>query len=323
MKLPSNGMIRDRIGTRLISKREVWPVRSNRASEIGHHCIRYLYYMRTAWQEKPLPELGLLKIFEEGKVQERAVSDMLREIGLQVNQQQRGIDLKAYEIGGQIDGNSCPLIEEDWPDWPRTDDGKLMWVPTEIKTMSPWIWDSINTYEDLIHSDKHWLRKYPGQLQIYMLGIEQPLGLFILKNKTTYDIKDVWVPLDYDLANSLLDKATRINECMAKGEPPEGVETGYCRQCPFNVLCRPLITSGAGAEIFENAELEELLAVREQYAEDRKIFDQADRKVKATFKELPETFIVGDWFVDGKIIQRKAIPAKPESSYIKRTITRL
>jgi len=321
--IPKNGMISARIDANLLADREVWPVRSNRASEIGHHCIRYLYYMRTAWQEKPLPDLGLLKIFKEGNVQERAVAEMLRTAGLQINQQQRGIDLKEYQIGGQIDGNSCPIVEADWPDWPRLDNGKPMWVPTEIKTMSPWIWDKINSYDDLIHSDKHWLRKYPGQLQIYMLGIEQPIGVFILKNKVSYDLKDIWIPLDYDLANELLDKATRINEAVAAGEPPEGVETSYCRQCPFNLICKPLITSGAGVEIFENSELEELLELRAENAENRKLFEQADRKVKTIFKDLPETFIVGNWFVEGKVIQRKEVPARPASSYIKRTITKL
>ena len=322
MNLPQNGMIAEKIRAGLLAKREVWPVRSNRASAMGHHCIRHLYYLRTAWEQMPMHDVGLLEIFEEGNVQERNVEDMLRRFGLQLNQQQRAISMETYEIGGQIDGNCHPSIPEDWPDWPLEDNGKPMWVPTEIKSMSPWIWDSINTYEDLVNSDKHWLRRYPGQLQIYLLGIEKPVGLLILKNKVTYRIKDIWVPLDYGLANEMLDKATAVNEAIAKNEAPDRVETGYCRECPFNVICQPLITTGAGAEIFDNPELEELLEIRDKNAESRTLFDQADRKVKAMIKELPETFICGDWFVEGKVVEKKEFTVAA-SSYIKRTISRL
>jgi len=322
MNLPQNGMIAEKIRAGLLAKREVWPVRSNRASAMGHHCIRHLYYLRTAWEQMPMHDVGLLEIFEEGNVQERNVEDMLRRFGLQLNQQQRAISMETYEIGGQIDGNCHPSIPEDWPGWPLEDNGKPMWVPTEIKSMSPWIWDSINTYEDLVNSDKHWLRRYPGQLQIYLLGIEKPVGLLILKNKTTYRIKDIWVPLDYELANEMLDKASAVNEAIAKNEAPDRVETGYCRECPFNVICQPLITTGAGAEIFDNPELEELLEIRDKNAESRTLFDQADRKVKAMIKELPETFICGDWFVEGKVVEKKEFTVAA-SSYIKRTISRL
>jgi len=322
MNLPQNGMIAEKIRAGILSQREEWPVRSNRASEMGHPCVRYLYYMRTAWNQRPLPDVGLLEIFEEGKVQERNTEEMLRRFGLQLNQQQRAIDLAHYEISGSIDGNTVPININEWPDWPLEDNGKPMWVPTEIKSMSPWIWDSINSYEDIIASDKHWIKKYPGQLQIYLLGIEKPVGLLILKNKTTYRIKDIWVPLDYDLANQMLDKASAVNKAIAKDAAPDRLETGYCRECPFNVICQPLITTGTGAEIFENPELEELLEIRDQNAEASKLYNQADKKVKDMIKELPEVFICGDWFVEGKLVQKKEFTVAA-SSYMKRTISRL
>jgi hypothetical protein len=51
-------MIVDRI---LESKKpQLYPVHSNRASELGHECLRYLVYNRTRWQEKALPSPNLM-----------------------------------------------------------------------------------------------------------------------------------------------------------------------------------------------------------------------------------------------------------------------
>ena len=123
MNLPQNGMIAEKVRAGILAKREVWPVRSNRASAMGHQCMRHLNYLRTAWKEMPMPNVGLLEIFEEGNVQERNVEEMLRQAGLQLNQQQRGINLEAYEIGGRIDGNTVPINVGEWAVWPLEDDG--------------------------------------------------------------------------------------------------------------------------------------------------------------------------------------------------------
>jgi len=324
MNLPQNGMIAEKIRAGILAAREEWPVRSNRASEIGNPCIRYLYYMRTAWKERPLPDVGLLEIFEEGNVQERTVDEMLRKFGLGLNQQQRSIDLIAYEISGSIDGSTCPRLEDEWPDWPREENGALMWVPTEIKSMSPWIWDTINSYEDIVNSDKHWIRKYPSQLQVYLWGMEKPVGVLILKNKVTYRIKDIWVPLDYTLGDQIMEKAKAVNEAIAKGEAPDRNESSQCRQCAFNVICQPLITTGAGAEIFEDPELEEALNLRAENAAAKSDYDRADRKLKAILKdrEAPEMFICGDWLSESKLVEKKAFSVAA-SSYYKRTFTKL
>ena len=118
MNLPNNGVISQHVRDGILASREEWPVHSNRASEIGNPCHRYLYYMRTAYKERPLPDVGLLEIFKEGNYQERATVELLSEHGIELNQQQRSIDLKAYEISGSIDGSVHPRLASDFPDWP-------------------------------------------------------------------------------------------------------------------------------------------------------------------------------------------------------------
>src|SRR5438309_8002720 len=49
------------------SKIEQWPVRSNRASELGHPCERFLTYNRVAWRHARLPDVGLQYVFDEGR----------------------------------------------------------------------------------------------------------------------------------------------------------------------------------------------------------------------------------------------------------------
>jgi len=64
-------MIVDRI---LESKKpQLYPVHSNRASELGHECLRYLVYNRTRWQEKALPSPNLML-----KLAKRAIAKRLK-----------------------------------------------------------------------------------------------------------------------------------------------------------------------------------------------------------------------------------------------------
>ena len=50
-----------------------WPVNSNRASQLGHECVRYHVYERTRWQEKSLHGVGLQMVFDMGREIEEIV----------------------------------------------------------------------------------------------------------------------------------------------------------------------------------------------------------------------------------------------------------
>jgi hypothetical protein len=75
-------------------KIELWPVSSNRASEMGHPCERYLVYLRTRGNERVLHDVGLQFVFDEGKVHEKAVLRDLEDAGIEVIEQQRPFEWK-------------------------------------------------------------------------------------------------------------------------------------------------------------------------------------------------------------------------------------
>jgi len=81
-------------------KRRVSPCRSNRASQIGHPCLRYLTYCRKDWKQKVLPSVELLWIFEMGNLIEEMAVKRLTKAGLLVTQQQRDFEEPKQGITG-------------------------------------------------------------------------------------------------------------------------------------------------------------------------------------------------------------------------------
>ena len=81
-----------------------WPVNSNRASQLGHECVRYHVYERTRWQEKSLHGVGLQMVFDMGREIEEIVLKELREAGFQIHEGQRAFSWPEYGITGSIDG---------------------------------------------------------------------------------------------------------------------------------------------------------------------------------------------------------------------------
>jgi len=49
------------------------------------------------------------------------------------------------------------------------------------------------------------------------VGYGEPVGVLILKNKVSCRLKDIWVPLDYELGNEIMEKAKAVNKAIAKG----------------------------------------------------------------------------------------------------------
>ena len=82
MNLPNNGVISQHVRDGILASREEWPVHSNRASEIGNPCHRYLYYMRTAYKERPLPDVGLLEISRKETTRNGLLSNCFPSTGL-------------------------------------------------------------------------------------------------------------------------------------------------------------------------------------------------------------------------------------------------
>lgn len=284
------------------SRMKQWPCRSNRASELGHPCLRYLVLNRTRWQEKALPDVELQLVFDLGNVFEQVVLNDLKEAGFTVIEQQRPFEWKEYQITGHIDGKL--LIDSQA-------------YPLEIKSMSPYMFDSINTKEDMLNSKFAYMQKYPAQVILYCLMAEKEKGLMLLKNKSTGKLKEVWIDLDYDLGEKLIQKAESINKHVNTGTMPDPIEwdDNICGKCGFLHICGP---DRVGKEI-EFLEDETLLSELEDYHRLKPMaqeFKQIDEILK---KKLDgRKGVIGDFLIDGSYRKRISydLPAEIKSKYI-------
>ncbi len=309
-------MIVERIMEAKASKMQQWPVRSNRASELGHPCLRYLVFNRTRWQEKSLPPPSLQLVFDIGNdIEERVMRD-LKEAGFQVIEQQRGFEWKEYDITGTVDMKI--LI-----------DGKA--VPCEVKSMSPFMFESINSIQDMLQSKYAYMQKYPAQLSLYLLMDNKERGLFLIKNKSTGAMKEIWMDLDYDYSESILKKAEAINAHVQAGTVPEPMEYDekICDGCSFAHICN-VERVGKETSIVDDEELADQLKRYEELKPLAKEFEVIDESLKKKLSGKAK-LLVGDFYIDGSWRKRTyydvpedvKAPFKKESQYWIRKIMRV
>jgi len=297
-------MIVEKIEALKRSRIEQWPVRSNRASDLGHDCIRYLVLNRIRWQEKTLHDVNLQTIFDEGNLHEKAVLRDLQDAGLNIIEQQRAFEWPEYQITGHIDAKLAV-------------NGNV--IPLEIKSSSPFMWQSLNTIQDLYNGKYHYLRKYPAQMTCYLLMDEKPEGLFLFKNKQTGALKEIPMSLDYDLGEKLLKKAEAINKHVADGTLPDCIpyDEQICGDCGFEHICLPDVKRDA-LEIQTDPELEAKIERWFELKSHKSEYDTLDKEVKAQLKNQ-EKIVIGDYLIMGKIVQRKGFTVA-DGEYWKTTI---
>ncbi len=280
------------------SKIKMWPVNANRAGELGHPCERYLVYLRTRGMERPLHDVGLQFIFDDGNIHEASVLRDLQDAGITIIEQQRGFEWKKYQITGRIDGKI-------------RDDENI--IPIEIKSFNDWNWKAINSVEDMFKSKATYMKKYPAQLTLYLIMDEKEEGLFILKNKVNGLLKQIPITLDYAYAESLIQKAERINVHVQTGTLPDRIpyDDNISGQCPFSHICLPDVTHEA--TLLDDPELEIKLDRRAELKEAKDEFENLDKEIKEAVKEKPN-IVIGQWNISGKWIEKKGFTVK-DSKY--------
>jgi CRISPR/Cas system-associated exonuclease Cas4 (RecB family) len=281
-----------------------YPVNSNRASDLGIPCVRYHVLNRTRWQEKALHNVGLQMVFDMGNEIEGIVLRELSDAGIHVIEQQRSFEWKEYQITGHIDGKIL-------------DNGSI--YPMEIKSCSPFVFKSINTIDDLKKGKYGYLRKYPVQLNLYLLMDNKERGVFLFKDKTSGAIKEIWMDVDYELGEETLKRAEAINAHLTAGTLPEPVNDDmWCEGCAFEHICLP---EHIGKEVeIDTGELATWLDRQAALKEAKKEYDELDDLIKKAV-EGREKILAGDWFVTGKWYERKAYTV-PDSRYWRRSVKR-
>lgn len=288
------------------SKIRQYPCHTNRASELGHPCLRYLVFNRTRWSEKVLHDVGLQFVFDLGNSIEDLVIRDLKDAGFQVIEQQRSFEWPRYQISGHIDGKI--LI-----------DGVA--YPLEIKSVSPFIYESINSVSDMHKSKYLHVRKYPSQITLYLLMDSKERGVMLLKNKSTGRLKEIWFDLDYELGESLLQKAEAVNRHIAEGTIPEPIEwdDSICPECPFLHICTPE-RIGKEIEVINDDGLLELLQRWDSLKPMAREFEEVDRILKEKLQGRNK-ILIGDFFIDGKWrkLTTYDIPEDVKKRYAKET----
>ena len=316
-------MIVEKVLEAKAQKIKQWPVNANRASELGHECLRYLVLNRTRWQEKSLHDARLQMIFDMGRMVEDLVQQDLREAGFTIVEQQRPFSWQKYQITGRID---LKLVID--PRLMATDTippevkAKLQQyespvIPTEIKSAAPHPFESINSIGDMLRHKYHYMRKYPAQLCLYMLMDDKDIGLFLFKNKSTGELKEIWWVLDYDFAESLVQKAEAINKHVADSTLPDPMpyNEDICRGCGFEHICLPE-RIGKEVNISDNTELLELVTRYMTLKPGAKEYDEVNDRINKLV-EGNGKILIGDYFIEGQWIERKAydVPAEVKQQY--------
>lgn len=281
----------------------VYPCHANRASMIDHDCERCLTYWRTSWDQVAAHEVDLELIFREGRIQEEAVLRSLMDAGIEVLEQQRPLSWREYQVTGHIDG----VLRVD---------GKA--VLLEIKSMADQIWRSVAREGPKVYdweqvasafTTKPWLRKYYGQLQVYMLCKECEAAILLCKNKSTGAIAQINVTLDYGYAEKLIQRAERINAHVAAGTLPERIawDDEVCGRCEFLHLCLPDRVNKNPIQFVEDEQAEKRLETRYEAEEASREFKAADEWVKAwVWEKYPDeaTVTIGTSWVIEKSLTR-------------------
>ncbi len=295
----------------LASNQRRWPCHVNRVSALDDPCLRKLYYMRAAWDKATPIDTGLAGVFATGNILEPVIERIVSEVGAATDPIWRIVGtqtpandalLKEYQISGTIDG--FLQVEER---------GLFSTIGVvDIKTMSPNIYPRINCYANL--SRYPWTRRYRGQLMLYALAHNQERCWLLLVNKgNLYDMKLVGFDVDMGYCDELLAKAKAVNEAIAKGDPPDGVnDPNVCDRCAWLSYCAPDISTGGDLEIMDNPELEVILDRLGELQPTAKEFKDLETQ-RDSLLAKGKNIACGRWLVTWKkvIVHYKLKPASP------------
>lgn len=284
-----------------------YPCLSNRASSMGYFlpilegCLRRGVYERANWQEKELYDAKTQLVFDEGHAQEAAVLRDLADAGINIVEQQTPFEWKEYQITGHVDGK---YIE----------DGVAF--PIEIKSMSPFIFDMVYNIEDF--KKKPWTRSYLAQITLYMLMQNVDKAIFLLKNKSSGELRQITVDLDYTLGEACLSAAEKINAHIVAGTLPDRITAlTTCRECPFKLVCLPGTDFGQELKIKEDPEIEKkldrYLELKPDELECGKIWDTIKSQAKAEIGPAGVlNVMVGKYLLTGKTDAKGTLRIKIE-----------
>lgn len=286
---------------------KVYPCNNLRASNLGHPCERYLYLLLRHWDEQKPHDVGLQSIFNFGNSIEEYTIENIKRAGFEVITP----TVRSWKI-------EKPLITGREDIRIKDENGELL--PVEIKGISPFEFDKLNTVDDFMKSKRSYIRGYPAQLQTYMYYFAKEKGFFALTNKLTGETKFIEMPFDYEYAESLLQKAERIYKALDEEAPPDACEDiSVCEGCSLAHICGECRRVPADIDLDE--ELDALIDRKNELAAAKKEYEQIDKEIKARVGERDKV-ITGQYLITRSSFVKKAFTV-PESVQYRVTIKRL
>jgi len=296
----------ERRRTRLLSDIKVWPRTNTYASQVPT-CIRQGYYAIKEWDKAKLHDAELQARFNKGKQEETNLISELVSLGYEIVEQQVPLDkalVERYRLSGKIDG-------------------KIKYggrrIPFEVKSMHPMSFAKVKSIADI--KDDSFMVKYYRQMQVYLLGHNEPAGLFFLTDCLGH-WKVIPVELNYDEAEKVLQTVERINKHVNDERLPDRIpyDPDICGYCSFAHICLPDIVNEAMVKWEENPRANSVLDRLEQLKPSHKEYESLYEEIKTIFKEVPLA-ILGKWTVTGKWSKRRSydVPAEIKEKYVKST----
>jgi hypothetical protein len=293
-----------------------YPATCVRASQIGHPCLRYLYNEIVNWEQKKLYGPELQCRFDEGVAsEERMVIEMqeikrkLQEKGLQIEIYHRPEPYEYKQNGKVFIRGSLDFQIEI----------AMIKYPLEYKTMIKWVWEKLS-YETLTaQSDDLFFNKYYGQHTTYMILANKEWGLFLSKVLPGGLIKPIWIKLDYQYGEELLQKSETVMQAVSKQNPelcPILNDGNVCQSCEYYQFCLPNIIREMpqiSIDAYLISLLEErqdmlLAGVKDKYKE----YDSVDKEIKAKIKNFWElsnrrsnSILIGRFWINIKESEKK------------------
>lgn len=267
-------------------------------------CLRRQVLEIVAWEDKPLLDNPSLQaMFEAGDWLENRCKLWLIEDGFDVIEGQTRFELK-HRRTGEICLSGKTDFAIQWGVYkPRV----------EHKMVSPFIFNQIQEAGDFDQKKFPWMRKYPAQLQSYLIGQNEPWGLFMITDGRG-DWRAIRVELDYEFAERIWSFAETIVEWVDVFRADESLpdftkDQDQCARCPFKGrTCNPPEINDA-PQILASGELEILLSRRDELKEDGKEYEKLDKAVKKSLKELRpnngKKLVVGDFVIEYAKQKRK------------------
>ena len=255
-------------------------------------CSRQMVYDVTHWKEREMWGAKAQARMNKGNSEEDIVVRELEDLGFRIIERQAPLseDMRRnFGIGGRIDGKI------EW-------EGRR--IPIEIKSMNPMLFDRIDTLEDL--NDYVWMRKYPRQMMLYLLGHNEEVGLLVLSNLAGA-LKLIPVPLDYEKAEAILKRVEGVRSHIKAGTLPDRIayDEDMCGKCAFKHVCLADIKNDPSVKWLDNPTLVAKLDRRRELEPMRKEYEAIDKDVKATFDGAGPTTVIGDYIVSRKEMTRK------------------